>query len=278
MARCSNKHRRRLSPELAQDKINIATATTAAHSSHQRLNNLLPRTERMTLDIGSAARSASSSSATPLSWAYTVVKQLPHPISWNQWQQLHGDTFTYPQFSPAMLSHFGPHWQKSIATLPPASFVSPSFCLPQHRHIASQLPHPITWNQWQQLPGVHSTYHAFTTAMASCFGPSWKQSILPLPANFALDSPTSPSPPPSQASTNSSYNEVLQYLQHPLSWNDWQTCLSKGNLSSSNSAYKHLMQLTSGSTWPTRIKPITPQTLHLQATHTPLPHSRKLRL
>ena len=231
------------------------------------------------------AHTARASQEPLLYCAETFVKQLPHPISWNQWQQLHRDTFTYAEFSAAMLTCFGSQWRHSIAVLPPAYFAVPASCLPQHSFVAAQLPHPITWNQWQQLPGVTSTYTEFAAAMAFHFGPAWKHSILPLTQPFPLQTAPSTHPCPSQNSSLSPYQHVLQHLHHPVTWNDWQLCLRKVQLSSTYAIYNHLMQLTFGSNWQPTIRPVQPQTLsQLRAPQSPEPHapalrhSRKLRL
>ena len=219
-----------------------------------------------------------------------LCRHLPHAVSWNQWQTLLlrasricSDTFDFEvsTYKTIMASRWGAtSWKHAIAELTEAQMQEITqacfgpISYPQRlRHTVESLPHPISWNQWQQLPGVTSTYTEFLAAMQSRFGFLWQQSIQPLPKHSFT---------PSSSQNLTTWQPILQCLPHPISWNDWQRCLSKAALSSTFQEYDNSMQQTFGDSWSKHIQNLSAQdfaTVRPRAVQLPrAPPARKLRL
>ena len=205
-----------------------------------------------------------------------LARHLPHAVSWNQWQTLLlrasricSDTFDFEvsTYKTIMASRWGAtSWKHAIAELTEA----------QMQEITNSTCYTCTfktWNQWQQLPGVTSTYTEFLAAMQSRFGFLWQQSIQPLPKHSFT---------PSSSQNLTTWQPILQCLPHPISWNDWQRCLSKAALSSTFQEYDNSMQQTFGDSWSKHIQNLSAQdfaTVRPRAVQLPrAPPARKLRL
>ena len=174
-----------------------------------------------------------------------VVTGLEAPISWNNLQALqklacgkHAQPLTAAVYHALMLRQFGRGWQERVQILSAAQLaavvcqedVVASDCLEAFLPVLQSLRRPLYWNDWQRVFGTQiglAKYGVYSAAMGKLFPGDWKTKIETLSAEEVAElhhrvAALVRQKDVATAESLDAYMSVLQLLQRPLNWNDWQ--------------------------------------------------------